>query len=39
VKVKGYDAVRVTVVVRARPKPGNADEWKGKTWRKSWVLR
>lgn len=39
VKVKGYEAVRVTVVVRAKPKPGNADEWKPKTWRKSWVLR
>lgn len=39
VDTDGYDAVRVTVVVRAKPKPGNADTWKPRTWRKSWVLR
>lgn len=39
VNTDGYDAVRVTVVVRAKPKPGFSDTWKPRTWRKSWVLR
>lgn len=39
VDTQGYDAVKVTVVVRAKPKAGFADNWKAKTWRKSWTLR
>jgi len=39
VKVKGYDKVRVKVIVRAKPKPGHEDLWKPNTRRKSWVLR
>ncbi|TXH40255.1 MAG: hypothetical protein E6Q90_14505 [Actinobacteria bacterium] len=39
VKTKGYDAVRVRVIVRAKPKPGFEDRWKAKTWRKTWILR
>ena len=39
VKTKGYDAVRVTVIVRAKPKPGFEDRWKPNSWRKSWILR
>ena len=39
VNTKGYDAVKVTVVVRTKPKPGFADKWKPNTWRKSWILR
>ena len=39
VKTKGYDAVKVTVIVRAKPKPGFTDRWKPNTWRKSWILR
>jgi hypothetical protein len=36
---EGYEAVRVTVIVRAKPKPGHADSWKPDTWRKAWRLR
>ncbi|MEI2643980.1 MAG: DUF5979 domain-containing protein [Candidatus Nanopelagicales bacterium] len=39
VNTRGYDKVRVTVVVRTKPKPGNEDKWKPNTWRKSWILR
>jgi hypothetical protein len=39
VKTKGYDKVRVTVIVRAKPKPGFEDRWKPNTWRKSWILK
>lgn len=39
VDTEGYEAVRVTVVVRAKAKAGFKDRWKAKTWRKSWVLR
>ena len=39
VKTKGYEKVRVTVIVRAKPKPGFEDRWKPNTWRKSWILR
>jgi hypothetical protein len=39
VKTKGYDAVRVTVIVRSKPKPGFEDRWKPNSWRKSWILR
>jgi hypothetical protein len=35
----GYDAVKVTVIVRAKPKPGFEDRWKPNTWRKTWTLR
>ena len=38
VSTKGYQAVRVTVIVRATPKPGHADSWKPDTWRKTWLL-
>ena len=39
VKTKGYEAVRVTVIVRAKPKPGFSDGWKPNTWRKSWKMK
>ncbi len=39
IKTKGYDAVKVSVVVRTKPKPGFTDQWKPNTWRKSWILR
>ncbi len=39
VKTKGYDAVKATVIVRAKPKPGFEDRWKPNSWRKSWILR
>jgi hypothetical protein len=39
VKTKGYEKVRVTVIVRSKPKPGFEDRWKPNTWRKSWILR
>jgi hypothetical protein len=39
VKTKGYEAVRVSVIVRTKPKPGFADQWKPNTWRKSWKLK
>jgi len=39
VSVKGYDKVRVKVIVRAKPKPGHEDLWKPNTWRKSWILK
>ena len=38
VKTKGYDGVKVSVVVRTKPKPGFSDRWKPDTWRKSWKL-
>ena len=38
VKTKGYDGVKVSVVVRTKPKPGFTDRWKPDTWRKSWKL-
>ncbi len=39
VKTKGYEKVRVTVIVRAKPKPGFEDRWKPNNWRKSWILK
>ena len=39
VKTKGYERVRVTVIVRTKPKPGFEDRWKPNNWRKSWILR
>ena len=39
VKTKGYEAVRVSVIVRTKPKPGFSDRWKPDTWRKSWKLK
>ncbi len=39
VKTRGYDKVKVTVIVRAKPKKGFKDTWKPNTWRKSWILR
>ena len=39
VKTKGYEAVRVTVLVRTKPKSGFFDLWKPNTWRKSWKLK
>ncbi|MCU0299557.1 MAG: hypothetical protein MUF33_13705, partial [Candidatus Nanopelagicales bacterium] len=39
VTTQGYGAVRVTVIVRAKPMPGHADRWKPDTWRKRWLLR
>ena len=39
VNTQGYQAVRVTVIVRAQPKRGHANSWKPNTWRKPWILR
>ncbi len=39
VKTAGYDAVRVTVKVKATPKPGSVDSWTPKVWRQKWTLR
>ena len=39
VKTAGYDAVRVTVMVKATPKPGSVDSWTPKVWRQKWTLR
>ncbi len=39
VKTRGYDKVRVTVIVRAKPKKGSEDAFKPNSWRKSWRLR
>lgn len=39
VKTAGYDAVRVTVMVKATPKPGSVDMWTPKVWRQKWMLR
>ena len=38
-KVGGYDKVKVTVIVRSKPKKGYKDTWKPNTWRKSWILK
>ena len=39
VNTRGNQAVRVTVIVRAKPQSVYADRWKSDTWRKSWLLR
>lgn len=39
VNTRGYDAVRVRVIVRAKPKPKQRDSWKANTWRRIWILR
>jgi uncharacterized repeat protein (TIGR01451 family) len=39
VNTRGYDAVRVRVLVRARPKPKQRATWKANTWRQTWTLR
>ena len=44
VNTKGYQAVRVTVIVRAKPTwqatfYGWWTRWKPDTWRKAWLLR
>ncbi len=39
VKTRGSDKVRVTVIVRAKPKKGAEDTYKPNTWRKTWILR
>lgn len=39
IKANGYDAIRVTVRVKAKPKPAYRDEFDARTWRKSWILR
>ena len=36
---KGHRDLLVTLIVRAKPKPGMADTWKPDTWRKPWLLR
>ncbi len=38
VKTKGNEAVRITVIVRVKPKPGFSDRWKPNSWRKTWKL-
>jgi hypothetical protein len=39
VKTRGYDKVKVTVIIRAKPKKGSEDAYKPNSWRKSWRLR
>ena len=39
VETKGYDAVKFTAVVHAKPKPGFERQWEPNTWRESWTLR
>lgn len=39
VKTEGYEAVKVSVVVKVKAKVGSSDTWKGNTWRKSWKLK
>ncbi len=39
VKTKGYEKVRVTVIMRSKPKPGFEDRWKPNNWRKSRILK
>ena len=39
VKTRGYDKVKVTVIVRSKPKKGFEDQWRPNTWRKTWILR
>jgi hypothetical protein len=39
VNTKGYEAVRVSLIVRAKPKPDFADSWKPNAWRTLWLLR
>ncbi len=39
VKTAGYDAVKVSVVVKVKAKVGSSDRWKGNTWRDSWKLK
>ena len=39
VNTKGYDKVRVTVLVRSKPKPDFTDRWKPSTWRQTWLLK
>ncbi|MBK9434561.1 MAG: hypothetical protein V9G09_06585 [Candidatus Nanopelagicales bacterium] len=39
VRSTGYDSLRVRVVVKAKPKKGQADTWRRNTWRKSWKVR
>lgn len=39
VRSTGYDSLRVRVVVKAKPKKGQADTWRRNTWRKSWIVR
>lgn len=36
VRSTGYDALRVTVRVKATPKKGSRDTWRANSWRKSW---
>lgn len=39
VKVMGYRKVRVTVYIRAVPKPKYRDQWRVNTWKRTWVLK
>ena len=38
VKTNPDEPVRITVIVRVKPKPGFSDRWKPNSWRKSWRL-
>ena len=38
VKTNPDEAVRITVIVGVKPKPGFSDRWKPNSWRKSWRL-
>ncbi len=39
VKIMGYRKVRVTVWIRATPKPKYTDDWRDNRWKKTWTLR
>jgi hypothetical protein len=39
VRSTGYDTLKVTVRVRATPKPGNSDTWRASSWRNTWKVR
>jgi len=39
VRSTGYDALKVTVKVRATPKKGQEDKWRPNSWTKTWKVR
>ncbi len=39
VKVMGYTKVRVTVFIRAVPKPKYRDQWRANSWKRTWILK
>ena len=39
VRSTGYDALKVTVKVKATPKKGQKDKWRPNSWTKTWKVR